>query len=185
MKNALQEQLLKAGLADEKKLKKMKKEKHLQRKQVGKKQKIVNEATVLVAEQRREQVARDQELNRQRKAEAEEKAIAAQVRQLINVNRISHQGEVAFNFADGNLVKRLYVNQKIHNELTKGKLAIARDAIAHDNNGYALIPAQVADKIQQRIPTAIVLLNVNDVVENDADEEDPYADYKIPDDLMW
>ncbi len=180
MKNALQEQLLKAGLADEKKLKKMKKEKHLQRKQVGKKQKIVNEATLSVAEQRREQVARDQELNRQRKAEAEEKAIAAQVRQLINVNRISHQGEVAFNFADGNLVKRLYVNQKIHNELTKGKLAIARD-----ENGYALIPAQVADKIQQRIPTAIVLLNVNDVVENDVDEEDPYADYKIPDDLMW
>lgn len=180
MKNALQEQLLKAGLADEKKLKKMKKEKHLQRKQVGKKQKIVNEATLSVAEQRREQVARDQELNRQRKAEAEEKAIAAQVRQLINVNRISHQGEVAFNFADGNLVKRLYVNQKIHNELTKGKLAIARD-----DSSYALIPAQVADKIQQRIPTAIVLLNVNDVAENDVDEEDPYADYKIPDDLMW
>lgn len=180
MKNALQEQLLKAGLADEKKLKKMKKEKHLQRKQVGKKQKIVSEATLLVAEQRREQVARDQELNRKRKAEAEEKAIAAQVRQLINVNRVAYQGDVAFNFVDGTLVKRLYVNQKIHNELTQGKLAIARD-----DKSYALIPAKVADKIQQRIPSAIVLLNAPAAAAADADEDDPYADYKIPDDLIW
>ncbi|TRW49902.1 DUF2058 domain-containing protein [Aliidiomarina halalkaliphila] len=179
MKNALQEQLLKAGLADEKKLKALKKEKQKQPK-VSKKKTIVSEAALSVEQQRQEKVARDQELNRQRQAELKERAIAAQVRQLINVNRVAYQGEVAFNFADGSLVKRLYVNQKIHNELTKGKLAIAREG-----DGYALIPAPVADKIQQRIPDVIVLLNTNDTTEYNPSENDPYADYKIPDDLMW
>ncbi|CUS47326.1 MAG: protein of unknown function DUF2058 [Idiomarinaceae bacterium HL-53] len=180
MKNALQEQLLKAGLADEKKLKKVKKEKHVQRKQVGKRQAIVNEANLLAKEKQKEHVARDQELNRQRKAEADEKAIAAQVRQLIAVNRVAHKGEIAFNFADGTLVKRLHVSQKIHNELTQGKLAIARDG-----DGYALIPVPVANKIQERSPAEIVLLNDNQNNDNNVGEEDPYADYKIPDDLMW
>lgn len=180
MKNALQAQLLKAGLADEKKLKSVKKERHSQRKQLGKKQKLVNEAAVLAEQRRLEQVARDQELNRQRQAEAEEKAIAAQVRQLVTVNKVVGNGEVAFNFADGALVKRLYVNNKIHRELTLGKLAIARD-----NEGYALIPAPVAEKIQQRIPATIVLLNTQDDQPVTADEDDPYADYQIPDDLMW
>jgi|SRR5690554_5152321 len=180
MKNALQEQLLKAGLADAKKLKSLNKEKHQQKKKAGKKHQVVNEATVLVEQQRREKIARDQELNRQRQAELEEKAIAAQVRQLIEVNRVEHQGEIAFNFADGKLVKRLHVKQKIHNELTHGQLAIVREG-----EGYALIPAQVAEKIQQRIPAAIVLLNDPNAQDEAPDEDDPYADYQIPDDLMW
>jgi len=180
MKNALQDQLLKAGLADEKKLKSLKKEKHKQRKQAGKKHKVVNEASVLAEQQRLEKVARDQELDRQRKAEQDKRAIAAQVRQLIDVNRVSCEGEIAFNFADENLVKRIYVNQKVHNELSKGKLAIARDG-----DGYALIPAQVAEKIQQRIPETIVFYTTQDATDDSSDEDDPYADYKIPDDLMW
>ncbi|RTE86263.1 MULTISPECIES: DUF2058 domain-containing protein [Gammaproteobacteria] len=180
MKNALQEQLLKAGLADEKKLKNVKKEKHVQRKQAGKKKAVVNEATLLAKEKHKEQVARDQELNRQRKAAADEKAVVAQVRQLITVNRVAHEGEIAFNFADGTLVKRLHVSQKIHNELTRGKLAIARDG-----DGYALIPVPVANKIQERSPAEVVLINDNQDTQNNADEDDPYADYKIPDDLMW
>ncbi|RUO19133.1 DUF2058 domain-containing protein [Aliidiomarina haloalkalitolerans] len=180
MKNALQEQLLKAGLADAKKLKTLNKEKHQQKKSAGKKHKIVNEATLLAEQKRLEKVARDQELNRQRQAELQEKAIAAQVRQLIDVNRIDHKGDITFNFADGKLVKRLHVKQKIHNELTHGQIAIVRDG-----EGYALIPAQVAEKIQQRIPAAIVLLNNPDAQDEAPDNDDPYADYKIPDDLMW
>ncbi|WP_194756369.1 DUF2058 domain-containing protein [Aliidiomarina indica] len=180
MKNALQEQLLKAGLADAKKLKSLNKEKHQQKKKAGKKHQVVNEATLLVEQQRKEKVARDQELNRQRQAELEEKAVASQVRQLIEVNRVKHQGDVAFNFADGSLVKRLHVSQKLHNELSRGQLAIARDG-----QGYALIPAAVAEKIQQRIPDTIVLLNSRDTPDNKPDEDDPYADYQIPDDLIW
>ncbi|MBS5195373.1 MAG: DUF2058 family protein, partial [Morganella morganii] len=48
---------------------------------------------------------------------------------------------------------------------------------------YAIIPAVVADKITQRDAESIVLNNA--LAQDEADEDDPYADFKIPDDLMW
>ena len=50
-------------------------------------------------------------------------------------------------------------------------------------DGYELLPAVAAEKIMQRDDAVIVLLNSNDKPE--VDEDDPYADYQIPDDLMW
>ncbi|RUO31359.1 DUF2058 domain-containing protein [Aliidiomarina sanyensis] len=180
MKNALQEQLLKAGLADAKKLKSLNKEKHRAKKQAGKKHVVVNEATRLAEEKRQQQIARDQALNQQRKVESEQRAIAAQVKQLIDVNRVSGEGDITFNFADGAIVKRIYVTQKHHNEISRGQLAIVRDQKA-----YALVPAQVAEKIQQRMPDVVVLLNTEAEHSDSPTEDDPYADYQIPDDLMW
>lgn len=174
---SLKEQLLKAGLADAKKLKAINKEKHLQRKQAGKKQPPVNEATVLAEQKRQQQIARDQELNRQKQAELNQKAIAAQVKQLIDNNTVVAKGEVAFNFTDDKLVKRIYVSQTQQNELTRGLLAVAGM-----QQRYYLIPAQVAEKIQQRMPESILVLNSR---QQKPDEDDPYADYQIPDDLMW
>ncbi|NVP03123.1 DUF2058 family protein, partial [Photobacterium damselae subsp. damselae] len=46
-----------------------------------------------------------------------------------------------------------------------------------------LIPAVVADKIAQRDQESIVVNNTVD--ETVVDEDDPYADFVIPDDLMW
>ena len=179
MSNALKEQLLKAGLADAKKLKAVKKEKHQQKVQAGKNQKLVNEASILAEQSRQQQIERDRLLNQQKQAALQQKAIAAQVKQLIESNQIKMSGEVAFNFTDGKLVKRLYVNDKLHSELTRGLLAIARLG-----EQYALVPAQIAEKIQQRQPDSIILLNSRQQHEQAA-EDDPYADFKIPDDLMW
>ena len=50
-------------------------------------------------------------------------------------------------------------------------------------NVYAIIPASVADKIAQRDESSIVLNNA--LSQEAQDEDDPYADFKIPDDLMW
>ncbi|WP_423185806.1 DUF2058 domain-containing protein [Alishewanella sp. d11] len=178
MSNAFKEQLLKAGLADPKKLKAAKKQQHQQRVQAGKSQKVVNEATVLAEQRRLEQVARDQELNRQKQEQLQKKAIAAQVKQLIDNNTIKTTGELAFNFTDGNVVKRIYVNQKLQNELTRGLLAVVRQG-----EQYLLVPATIAAKIAQREPDCIVVLH--DREHQIVDEEDPYAAYQIPDDLMW
>ncbi|ENC42616.1 hypothetical protein ECP02999175_0366 [Escherichia coli P0299917.5] len=55
-----------------------------------------------------------------------------------------------------------------------------------DNNSegeYAIIPASVADKIAQRDASSIVLHSALSAEEQD--EDDPYADFKVPDDLMW
>lgn len=48
---------------------------------------------------------------------------------------------------------------------------------------YAIIPAVVADKIAQRDVDSIVLNSA--LSQEEQDEDDPYADFKIPDDLMW
>lgn len=178
MSNAFKEQLLKAGLADPKKLKAAKKQQHQQRVQAGKSQKVVNEATLLAEQRRQEQVARDQELNRQKQEQLQKKAIAAQVKQLIEQNTIEAKGDVAFNFTDGKLIKRLYVNNKLHSELTRGLLAIARQGEV-----YVLVPSAIAEKIAQRQPESIIVQHNRQ--EQQVDEEDPYAAYQIPDDLMW
>ena len=177
MSNALKEQLLKAGLADAKKLKAVKKAKHKEKVQAGKNKVVVNEASILAEQARQQQVERDRALNQQKQAELQKKAIAAQVKQLINNNTITAQGEVPYNFTDGKLIKRLYVNPKMHDELSRGLLAIAKQ-----DDHYYLVPAAVAEKIQQRQSESIVVLNVK---QQQVDEDDPYADYQIPDDLMW
>jgi uncharacterized protein len=177
MSNALKEQLLKAGLADAKKLKAVKKEKHQQKVQAGKNQKVVNEASLLAEQTRQQQIERDRQLNQQKQAVVQQKAIAAQVKQLIGTNTINAQGDVGYNFTDGKLIKRLYVSKKQHDELSRGLLAIAKQ-----DEQYYLLPAAVAEKIRQRQSDSIIVLNIK---QQQQDEEDPYADFKIPDDLMW
>ncbi len=76
------------------------------------------------------------------------------------------------------------VDKPVQTQLINGRLAIARlMAENSDEPHYAIIPASVADKIAQRDPDSIVL---NSALSQDAQEEDdPYADFKVPDDLMW
>ena len=69
-------------------------------------------------------------------------------------------------------------------QLINGRLAIARLVInASGDCEYAIIPAVVADKIAQRDADSIVLNSA--LSQEEQDEDDPYADFKIPDDLMW
>lgn len=177
MSKSLQEQLLKAGLGNAKKLNAIKKEKHKERVQAGKNGVVVNEAAILAEQSRQAQIAKDQELNRQKTEALAKKALAAQVKQIVELNSLPHQGEIAFNFTDGTLVKRIYVSEKVQQQLVKGLIAIAKVG-----EQYHLIPIQIAEKVQQRLPEAVLVLNQQD---EQLPEDDPYADFKIPDDLMW
>jgi len=181
MGNSLFDQLKKQGLVDKNKAQSVKREKYKNKKQKGKKGIVgeQDEAKQLVQKAQQEKVERDRQLNLQRKEEAERKAIAAQIKQLIESNRLEERdGDVAYNFTDGNLIKQIHVSDKIHKHLSTGQLAIAKLG-----EMYELVPAPVAQKIQQRDPSCIILAeNSTDQVQ---DEGDPYADYKIPDDLMW
>ena len=180
MGNSLFDQLEKSGLVDEKKAKQAKKDKRKQSKQKrGKKAQPLDESKLLAQKAQAEKTARDRELNQQRLLEAEKKAIAAQIKQLIEMNRIENSdGDIGFNFTDGNKVQRIYVSEKLQNQLVSGRLAIAKLG-----NEYTLVPTAVAEKIKQRDPACIILNNVQQPDDNDAD--DPYADYQVPDDLMW
>lgn len=179
MANAFQDQLRKAGLVDEKKVKKAKKEKYQQSKKQGKNAVVEDEAKLLARKAMEEKAARDRELNRQKKEEADKKAVVAQIRQLITMNALSKDdGELAYNFSDAGVVKKLYVNEQTQRLIVNGRLTIVKL-----DDSYELVPTAVADKIAQRDDTYLILRNEQQ--EQSIDEDDPYADYQIPDDLMW
>ena len=179
MANSFGDQLLKAGLVKKDQLNKAKKSKHKQRKQESKqKAAAVSEATLAARQTAREAAARDSELNRQKKEAAERKAIQAQIRQLIELNRLPQDdGEVGYNFQDGTAIKKLLVSEDIHNKLQRGILTIVRL-----DDSYAVIPSVVAEKIKVRDETCII---ENAATQQESGEDDPYRDYQVPDDLMW
>ena len=84
---------------------------------------------------------------------------------------------MAYNFTDGSKIKRLYLTELLINQLSNGMLAIVKQ-----DEGYALVPGKVAERIAQRDPGMVL---VRHTPTQKTDEEDPYADFQIPDDLMW
>ena len=176
---SLQDQLLNAGIVDEKKAKKLKQEKRKQARQQPKGKPRVDETRQQAQQALAEKAERDRESNRRQQAEAERKAILAQVIQLVTLNRIAREGgDLGYQFADGRKIKKLYVTAQQQAQLSAGQLAIARL-----DEGYELVPAAVAEKIRQRCDQTIVLLNSR--ADDTAAEDDPYAEYQIPDDLIW
>lgn len=184
MAKSLQEQLLAAGLVDKKQAKKaakeMKRQDHLQR--TGQENNLdANKEKAAAA--LKAKAERDRELNRQREQEAQAKAIAAQVRQLVQTNAIkSEQADIRYQFVDGKKVKSIYIDQAIFDRLSKGQLAI----IALEQPGekkYEVVALAIAEKIKQRKDNHFIYIAENTSTE--LDEDDPYAAYQIPDDLMW
>ncbi len=183
MGNSLFEQLKKTGLVDDKKAKKAKHSQYKNKQQKSKKgtPTQADEATLLAQKTRAEKVKRDRQLNQGKKAEAEHKAITAQIKQLIETNRIEDGGgDVTYNFTDTNVVKRLYISEQTHRHLISGHLAIAKLG-----DTYELVPVPVAEKIKQRDERCIILCEPSTTTTTEFSENNPYSDYKIPDDLMW
>ncbi|APC09878.1 MULTISPECIES: DUF2058 domain-containing protein [Providencia] len=177
-KLTLQEQMLKAGLVTSKKMAKVQRTTKKSRVQA-------REAREAVEENKKAQLERDKQLNEQQKQALLAKEYKAQVKQLIEMNRINiAKGDINFNFTDNNVIKQIVVDKTTQTQLINGRLAIARLLIDNtDVCEYAIIPASVADKIIQREADCIVLNNA--LSQEQQDEDDPYADFKVPDDLMW
>lgn len=185
MSDALREQLLRAGLADEKKLKQTKKELQQQRQKQrkgGKKAKVA--ATPApekqqLAEERRRKAERDRELNQQKEAQKKQKSVKAQIEDLLKRHAQStRDGEIPFHFTQDNKVRKLEVTAKQQQGLSQGRLAIVR----HDSR-YHLVPADVIGKLLERDPSLFVYRV--EVSGDGTDDDDPYKDFPIPDDLQW
>ena len=86
-------------------------------------------------------------------------------------------------YTDGSRIKRLYLSDNQRQKVVNGTLAITRKGGKHQ-----LIPVDVARKIIERnAEYPIFILGGVDTPAQEAksDPDDPYAEYKIPDDLMW
>jgi hypothetical protein len=153
MGNPLQEQLLKAGLASKKQAKKAEHEKRISRK--------LNDghtSAVVANQAREEQAAKDQrnrELNLQRAEETRLREQKAQVKQLIETNRLpkDDRGE-PYNFVEQNKIKRIFVSEEITDQLSRGQLAIVKLGA-----GYEVVPAKVARQIASRDQEAVVVFH--------------------------
>ncbi|MCG2608445.1 DUF2058 domain-containing protein [Acinetobacter sp. SM34] len=177
VKNALQAQLLKAGLVDNKKAKKLSKQAvHEQR--TG--QSDEAELKAKIAQAHQEKLAKDQALDLEKKRLLQGKELKAAIVQMINQHKIKEiDGEVAYQFIDDNKVKKIYLNQQIYNALVSGSLIIAKEA-----ESYAVLPKALADRINDKME-GFIIVNNSEQNEQTTDEDDPYAAYVIPDDLMW
>lgn len=175
-KNALQAQLLKAGLVDSKKAKKLSKQtQHAKR--TGDSEDI--EIKKSVAEAQAKKIEKDQKLNQEKQQILEQKMLKANIVQMIKQHQIPEtQGEVTYQFVDDSKVKKIYITQKFYDQIVAGHVVIAR--LEED---YALLPRPLADRINAKLEGFIVVSN--DKSEDALADDDPYAAYAIPDDLMW
>lgn len=176
---SLQEQLLKAGLVDKSKVRRAGQEKSKEKKverRTGKQ--TVDETRLAALDTQRKNLERTRELNAQRVAAARQKAIMAQIAQMVQESRQSKgAGDIAYNFTHGTKIERLYVSAAVQAHLIAGRLVIVRMG-----NTTELVPRIVADKIAERDPSLVVRVKKTCA---EIDENDPYAAFQVPDDLMW
>ncbi len=176
---SLQEQFLKAGLVDKTKAKLANQDKSKQKKverRTG--TQSVDEARLAALETQRKNAERARELNAQRDAAATQKAIVAQIAQMVQKNRQSKgAGDIAYNFTHGSKIERIYVSAAVQAHLVAGRLVIVCQGGAVE-----LVPRVIADKIAERDASLVVRVNKTAAV---VEEDDPYAAFQIPDDLMW
>lgn len=178
MANSLADQLLKVGLVDGKKVQQVNKDrKKKQKQQFKSKESAIDESKLAAQQALAEKAEKSRVLNQQKESGLLERAIAAQIKQLIATNAIKREGDIAFNFIDAGKIRKMYINSQLQNNLSRGNLAIVKAA-----GVYELVPAIIAQKISQRDSSCVLWVKEEATV---VDDNDPYADYKIPDDLMW
>lgn len=174
---SLKDQLLKAGLTDANAVKNTRKQKPP--KQAKKFRGLASESARQAEQILRDKTDRDKALNRQRQLEIEEKARLAQIRQLIAGSKIERDsGELSYNFTAGGIIKTLQVTAEQQQQLIRNQIAI----VTANKDAYELVPKIVANKIAQRNPACVVS---NPAPQAVSAVDDPYADYQIPDDLIW
>lgn len=177
MSKSLQDQLLKAGLANKKQAVRAKKARNTKEKLQRSGKEVDDEVTQAAERSRQEKLARDRELNEQKNLKAKEAAIQAQIVQLIELNEVTERGETEFSFPEGNLIKTISVNERQRDALVTGALAIVK---LEEN--YKIVPRKTAEKIAERNETIVLVCNAGS---EDEQVEDEYAEFKVPDDLMW
>lgn len=154
MSNPFRDQLLKAGLVNKKQAKKAKLEQHRNRKQNKE-----DDTAAISSKAREEQAAqarRNRELNQQRAEEKRQRERKAQVKQLIEDNRLDQDERGGrYNFVEKNQIKRIYVSEEMADQLSHGLLAIAKLG-----DSYEVVPAKVARQIASRDKEAVIAFHV-------------------------
>ncbi len=177
----LQEQLLKAGLVKKSKADDVARE--LTKARHAKGPADPNEIRLEAERVRDAKVEKDRALAAQRKADLRVSELAAQARQIIQDKKVPRSGESDYRFTADGAIRTLLVNDDLRKKLSAGALVIARLG-----DRYELLPRAAADKVRERDASLIVLdhgLTEAAAQAGSAEDDDYYAQFQVPDDLVW
>ena len=179
MSSTLREQLLKAGLVTEKQVRAVEQPHQKPKPQARKHPPPASEQRRAAEQAQAAKAARDAQLNKQRQQAADAKARALEIKALIEQNKLPKklESEDRFNFVAGKKLRFILVDAAMREGLNNGSLFIFR----YDGKSE-VVPAAIAEKIRERDERAVVKLNSS---ETPVDENDPYKDFVVPDDLKW
>lgn len=178
MSMSLREQLLAAGLVSKKQAKQVDQQQRQQPRDRHTVAKKAAEQQLAAQKAQAAKAARDQELNRQQQEKAERKARMAEIRQLIDQNRVPKiESDEYYNFIAGKKIRRIAVTPAMREQLIRGELVVVRS-----EGRSEIVPAEIAARIRDRDERVVIPYNAAPAV---VDENDPYKDHVVPDDLMW
>lgn len=176
MSSSLRDQLVKAGLAskqsaDSQNAKSRKKYKKPAVKTAA------DAAAKKAADAKRE---KDRALDAALQVKQQKSAVKGQIKALIEQHAVvEYAGEAGYSYVSGTKVRKLFVQQAIHDKLSSDKLAITRL-----NGKTYLVPVAIAARILTLNPGWVVNRPGSDGGESTGDN-DSYSDYQVPDDLSW
>ena len=180
MRNPLQDQLLKAGLVKKAKVNQVVREQAKQRH--GKAPVAPSDAEIQAQRLQKERAERDRALAAERKAQSQAGELRAQLRQIIDAQKLPLEGELAYRFNDGAAIRTIYVTLALRAQLASGRLVVVRDGDSH-----ALLPRATAEKVRERDASLIVLDHGTAAASSQtaSDDDAHYAQFEVPDDLTW
>lgn len=178
--NPLQKQLLKAGLVKKSKLAEVAREQNKARHAKG--PAAPSEIQREAERTRAEKAERDRALEAERKAQARTAELRAQARQIVADRKVPRSGEIEYRFAVDGAIRTVLVSDDLKKKLATGALVIARV-----DDRYELLPRVAADKVRERDAGMIVLDHGQgkDAAASTSEDDDYYAQFEVPDDLMW
>ena len=181
---SLQDQLLKAGLTTKQKTRQANADKRKKNKQ--KRSGVQHDATLQetvkqdLVKAKTEKQEKDNALNAQKKQQLVIKEQGLRIKQILVHHQIKNvSGDNEYNYTFDNKIKKLSLDSVTHKALVNGRLSLC----GLDETSY-LVTRETAEKLAELDPTVVLVQN-DKMVDEQVDNEDPYADYQIPDDLMW
>jgi uncharacterized protein YaiL (DUF2058 family) len=178
---SLQDQLLKSGLISKQKSKQANTDKRRKAKQ-KKKKGAVQISDVQIAINKQKEQLKKQDLNKNQATQKELHARSEHgklIQMIAQHCEKEYQGEIDYHFTFDAKVKRIAINSETQQRLTNGQLAIC---VLNDE--FYLINKEAAEKLIDI--DASVLVALHEKVDTSATEEDdPYAEFAVPDDLIW
>ena len=181
---SLQDQLLKAGLTTKQKTRQANSDKRKKNKQ--KRSGVEHEATLQeqvrqdLAKAKVDKLAKDTALNDEKKLQLNAKEQFLRIKQILDHHQIKNVfGDAIYNYTSDVKIKKLALDYDTHKALINGRLALC----GLDDVTY-IVTSETAEKLS-KLDNNIILVQNDKVEDEGLDESDPYADYQIPDDLMW